>query len=279
MIAKYLRFPGGKRKVLTFSYDDGVEQDIRLIEIFRKYGMRATFNLNSALYSPEGTVHPEGKIHRRMTQAQVKDTYLEDVCEVACHTANHPMLTDCDTAVVCDQVLSDRKALETLFERQIHGMAYPFGPTNDRVVQCLKDCGIWYSRTVVSTEKFDMPTDWLRLPATCHHKNPRLMELADKFLSNDSRHQPIMFYVWGHAYEFEEKNNWEIIENFCEKMSGQEDIWYATNMEVYTAVKDYERLESSADGTRIYNPSVRSVWISDSKSNVYEIKPGETIYV
>ena len=31
-----MRFPGGKAKALTFSYDDGIEQDIRLIEIFKK---------------------------------------------------------------------------------------------------------------------------------------------------------------------------------------------------------------------------------------------------
>ena len=36
-------------KSLTFSYDDGVTQDVRLIEIFNKYGLKATFNLNSEL--------------------------------------------------------------------------------------------------------------------------------------------------------------------------------------------------------------------------------------
>ena len=34
----------GKMKALTFSYDDGVTQDARLIEIFNKYGLKATFN-------------------------------------------------------------------------------------------------------------------------------------------------------------------------------------------------------------------------------------------
>ncbi|HNX14524.1 MAG TPA: polysaccharide deacetylase, partial [Oscillospiraceae bacterium] len=33
-----------KKKAVTFSYDDGVTQDIRLIELFNKYGMKATFN-------------------------------------------------------------------------------------------------------------------------------------------------------------------------------------------------------------------------------------------
>ena len=36
----------GKMKAVTLSYDDGVAQDIRLIELLDRYGLRATFNLN-----------------------------------------------------------------------------------------------------------------------------------------------------------------------------------------------------------------------------------------
>ena len=63
----YLRFPDGKPKALTFSYDDGVETDKRLIEIFQKHGLKGTFNINSLLFAPEGTVYPAGTIHRRMS--------------------------------------------------------------------------------------------------------------------------------------------------------------------------------------------------------------------
>lgn len=277
MNSMYLRFPGGKAKALTFSYDDGVEQDMQLVDIFRKYGMKGTFNLNAGQISPEGTVHSEGKIHRRMTASQIMKTYTEDVCEIACHSFTHPHLTACNSAVVCNQIIEDRKALEALFSRQVHGMAYPYGPTNDMVVDVCRLCGIYYSRTTVSTLKFDMPTDWLRLPATCHHKNPKLMELADTFLNMHVDKFPQLFYVWGHAYEFEDKQNWHVIENFCEKMHGKDDIWYATNMEIYTAWADYMRLETSADGSRIFNPNCRSVWIANNKNEVFEIKPGETL--
>ncbi len=43
-------------KYLTFSYDDGVTQDIRLIELFNKYGMKATFNINSGLLEIQFTL-------------------------------------------------------------------------------------------------------------------------------------------------------------------------------------------------------------------------------
>ena len=274
----FLRFPGGKSKVLTFSYDDGVQQDIRLIEIFRKHGMKGTFNLNGGCFPPEGTVFPKGRVHRRLTAQEAMVSYPEDVCEVACHSYTHPHLTGFQaSAPVAIEILEDRKALESMFARPIHGMAYPFGPTNDMGVDVLKMCDIYYARTTVSTEKFDMPTDWLRLPATCHHKNPRLMELADTFLAAAPVTQPMMFYVWGHAYEFEEKDNWQVIEDFCDKMAHKDDIWYATNMEIYNAWSDYMRLETSADGRMIHNPSARSVWVAQKNKAPFEIQPGQTV--
>ena len=44
---KFDRYKDGKRYALTFSYDDGCAQDRRLVELFNKYEMKATFNFNS----------------------------------------------------------------------------------------------------------------------------------------------------------------------------------------------------------------------------------------
>ena len=41
-------------KAITFSYDDGVTQDQRLIEMFDRYGLKATFNINSGLLGKAG---------------------------------------------------------------------------------------------------------------------------------------------------------------------------------------------------------------------------------
>lgn len=274
----YLCFPGGKHKALTFSYDDGVEQDIRLANTFRKYNMKATFNINSGTFGPDDGSNPTSRKHRKLSRKEALEIYTDDLFEVACHGVHHESLTMCDVTSACIDVIDDRRNLETLFKRQIHGMAYANGLFNDDVVNILKYAGIWYSRTTESTLKFTMPSDWLRMPATCHHKNPQLMELADKFLELKSI-KPSVFYVWGHAYEFEDNNNWYVIEDFCNKMAGKDDIWYCTNMELYTAWVDYTRLESSADGHSIYNPSLRSVWVCDKKKNVYEIPSGQTIFI
>lgn len=39
MSTAFMRFPQGRAKALTLSYDDGVEQDIRLIEILNRHGL------------------------------------------------------------------------------------------------------------------------------------------------------------------------------------------------------------------------------------------------
>ena len=44
----------GKTKAVTFSFDDGVTQDVRLIGILDRYGLKATFNLNPSLLGLQG---------------------------------------------------------------------------------------------------------------------------------------------------------------------------------------------------------------------------------
>lgn len=51
----------GKMKAITFSYDDGVTQDIYLIELLNKYNLKCTFNLNSELLGKNGTLDCGGK--------------------------------------------------------------------------------------------------------------------------------------------------------------------------------------------------------------------------
>ena len=78
-----LRFPGGKEKAFTMSYDDGVQQDVRLIEIMRRNGVKGTCNIGAGLFAEEGTVYPEGQVHRRMTLNECLKAYEGDDIEVA----------------------------------------------------------------------------------------------------------------------------------------------------------------------------------------------------
>ena len=273
MATIFMRFPEGKGKAVTLSYDDGVEQDIRLIEIMKAHGLRGTFNINTGCYSKEGQVFPEGVIHRRMSHSQARKTYLNSGMEVAVHALTHPFLEWEPENVCAYEVLQDRKNIEDDFGGIVRGMAYPFGSYNDSVVAALKQCGIVYSRTVQSTERFDIPTDWLRLPATCHHNNPRLMELAHQFVESPVNN-PWLFYLWGHSYEFEQFDNWNVIEEFAEYIGNRKDIWYATNIEIYDYIAAYKQLQFSLDQKTVYNPTAMTLYF-ERNGQKHCIKSGE----
>ena len=181
---------------------------------------------------------------------------------------------------VAREIITDKENIEKLFGKITRGAAYPYGTYNDDVVASLDACGIAYCRTVESSENFDIPFDWLRLKPTCHHNNSNLTELANRFLAY--RPNPVdpswLFYVWGHTFEFDNDNNWGLMEDFLKLVSGREDVWYATNIEIYDYVEAYRSLITSADGKIIHNPTGTEIFFICNGEN-YSIKAGETIKI
>ena len=271
-----MRFPGGLPKALTLSYDDGVEQDEKLIEIAEKYGLKGTFNINSGCFPPEDVAYAPGTIHRRMPLERLKEVYAKSSWEIAAHAYTHASLVGLPANLAAEEVLRDRKELEGIFGTVVRGFAYPYGAYDDRSVSVLKDCGICYARTVNSTRDFHLPQDWLRLPATCHHNDPKLMELADRFVNTRGWWDPMFFYLWGHSYEFEACDNWNVIEEFAEKVSGKPDIWYATNIEVYDYCEAFSRLRFNTAMTLCVNPSACDLWFAYGEKEVH-VPAGQTV--
>lgn len=270
-----MRLKDGKLKVLTLSYDDGVVQDIRLMDIMDKYGLKGTFNISSGLYIPEDAVRE--RYYGRMKLSEAKKLYVNSGHEIAIHALTHPFLEKLDSTEVIYEITEDRKNLENQYGTIVKGMAYPFGTYSKEVVDILEKCGIKYSRTVNSTFGFNFPENWLTLNPTCHHNYEKLDELTERFVETPNRYgNAEMFYLWGHSYEFDNNDNWEVIEKFAQNAGGHDDIWYATNVEIYDYVMAYKRLETSYDKKIIHNPSNIDVWI-EVGGEVFCVKGGETL--
>lgn len=273
----FMRFPEGKAKVLTFSYDDGGVPDERLIKIFDKYNMKATFNLNGGL-----VLGAEQNGSGRMTPEKARELFENSPHEVACHGAYHTRFESQPLSVTAADIAFDRKILEEITGRIVRGMAYPFGGFSDDVFTVMKQAGLVYGRTVNSTRKFsipiDMKKDWLELNPTCHHSQENIMEMAEDFIKLSPDQYPEMFYVWGHSTDFDIDNNWEVIEEFCEKMQNKDDIWYATNIEIYDYFDAYYNLQFSAAMTRVHNPSAIDVWFVINEKE-YVVRAGQTLEI
>lgn len=227
----------GKKRAVTFSFDDGVTQDIRLIEILNKYGLKATFNLNSARFGTPGDdwVVEWGRIPRVMISAsQVAKLYVGH--EVAVHTLTHPNLTTLEEKEIIRQVDEDRKALSALCGYSVVGMAYPCGGVNndERVAAVIKNnTPIAYARTITSTYSFELQKEnLLRFNPTLHFLDGKTEETVERFL-NLQADSPQLLYIWGHSYELDyDESRWQRFEELCKTIANRKDVFYGTNKEV-----------------------------------------------
>lgn len=268
-------YPGGKKKALTLSYDDGVCQDKRLIPILDQYGLKCTFNLGSGVLGHQEW-HPIGADISKVQPEEVAALYANH--EVAGHGLWHSSLVDIGTPAAMYEIAEDRRRLENLTGKLVRGFAYPFGWENEDVQEILRLSGIESARTVVSTHSFKLPKNFLQWDPTCHHNDPELMSLAEKFCTDDS---PFgggeIFYLWGHAYEFDADKNWNVIEEFAKYVSGFRDkIWFATNTEIVDYVKAFRSLKYSSDCMMVMNPTATTVWVQVMR-DVVEIPAGATV--
>ena len=229
------RIWGGKKKAITFSFDDGVTQDIRLIEILNKYDLKATFNINSSLLGRKNELVRNGKAvrHDKIAPYDLKRIY--EGHEIAAHTLTHPNLTTLDREEIIKQVELDRRALSDLCGYEVVGMAYPCGGVNndDRVAEIIKtNTGIKYARTITSTHSFDRQENLFRFNPTVYYIENELDAVIDSFFKSDSTERELL-YIWGHSYEMDAGYiSWDRFDEVCRRLSGHEDVFYGTNKDV-----------------------------------------------
>jgi len=225
-----------KLKAITFSYDDGITQDIRLIELLNKYGLKCTFNLNSELLGKKGILTREGQqiAHYKIHPNDVKTVY--EGHEVAAHTLTHPNLTKLDNAEIIRQVEQDRLNLSELVGYEVVGMAYPCGGINndERTAKIIKEnTGVRYCRTITCNNCFNPQDNLYRFNPSAYHLNfDDLMRLGQQFIDLDAE-TPQILYVWGHSYEMDYyPDYWIRLEEFFKLISNKNDIFYGTNKEI-----------------------------------------------
>ena len=113
-------------------------------------------------------------------------------------------------------------------------MAYPGGThcIDERVARLIREhTGVKYARAIETNLSFAPQEDLYRFQGTLYHHEQwdRLFEMGERFLKAEEG----IFYIWGHAYEFDIfPERWQQFEEFCQMISGKEDIFYGTNKEV-----------------------------------------------
>lgn len=242
------------KKFFTLSFDDGLEQDKRLIELMKKYGLQGTFNLNGGLFGVKHYVAHLGdigfmdfsetarirrKLFKNVNQFRIPEDEIQQVYagfEIASHAFMHEPLALLKTERVKESIDKDLAALEEIAGYPITGHAYPGGMSSATVEACLKEKGMLFGREAFSSNSFAFPANPLRYRPTCSHSSKNTFDLLDSFIAAKPEQDDLMFMVWGHGYEFDygsELSSLDRIERFFEKIAGCQDIIFCTNSQAF----------------------------------------------
>lgn len=271
-------FPQGKTKALILSFDDGRTADRQLVNLMNQYRLPGTFHLNS---NKLGTKDYLGK-------EEIKTLFRGH--EVSGHSANHPSLTSLSKTDVIYEVLDDRKELERLTGYPVRGMSYPFGNTNDLVVEAITGLGIEYARTVGDTYNFNIPADRLRWQPTIHlfgktnyipndtaNDRKEMIEFNRVTTNFLQTKELALYYVWGHSWEYEGPGNkWAEVERFFKMLANNPAIHYTTQINLVDYCNAFRQLKFTVEKNIVYNPGLLTVFFK-MKDNVYSVAPGMTI--
>ncbi|TRZ51542.1 hypothetical protein D4S03_04955, partial [bacterium] len=189
------------QKYFTMSFDDGLEQDKRIIQILDQYHLKCTFNLNAGLFGAQKRVgrignigfleYPEGSTgfktrfknndHHRIPADEIVQVYAG--FEIASHGYKHEALGLIKPEQMEESIRKDIEALSKLTGYPIVGHAYPGGSSSAKVAACLKKYGVIYAREVLGSGSFSFPKDPLRSRATSMVLDKKLFALADQFIA------------------------------------------------------------------------------------------------
>ncbi|OCT16715.1 hypothetical protein A8709_08590 [Paenibacillus pectinilyticus] len=242
------------KKYFTMSFDDGLEQDKKLISIINQYDLKSTFNLNSGLFGEKQAVLRMGEIgfatvknrrkfpaslfkgvdHHRIPRDEIVQVY--EGHEVATHGQRHKLLITLSEDNLKHEITEDMNALTKLLGYEVTGHAYPGGGYNKAVIKCMRESGIAYARTAKSTQSFSLPQDPYKFNPTCWSHDKHIFELMDEFINTEPKGNDRVFCIAGHAYGFDygtERGSWTHLEKICEKIAGHDDIVYCTNQEIF----------------------------------------------
>ncbi len=241
------------RKFFTVSFDDGTEQDIRVIALMEKYGIRGTFNLSSSLFGereegverivnevlPEGTVK-QVKVrfdHNIMPVDQANEVYSREFIEIAGHGSHHLHQAGLGRAALEAEIADDAKRLSDIFCQMVTGHIFPYGEYDEECLQVMKEAGLTYGRLATSganKSDFRFKCERSIIQPTCRMTDYFSLPLLQNFIDAKAN-EDLVFYIWGHSFELDygTMNGCDAhLEEIFKTAAEAEDIEFVTNGEL-----------------------------------------------
>lgn len=236
------------KKYFTLAFDDGITQDLKIIELLNKYNVNCcTFYVNTGLAGADWSAAVSMLIgrevtHKRFTVKELKSGIYEGF-DVGSHTSTHPTMSGLSSSEVINEVNKDLRTIEACSYTRPVGMAWPGGDglyTDENVLDILNNTDIRFARGTTSTYSFALPNYFMTWYPTVAITDERVLTLAESFIEQKCDEDQL-FYVWGHGYELDAYDKWETLESLIAMMSKAADdgeIVLVTQTGFYQLYKD-----------------------------------------
>lgn len=197
-------------KIFLISFDDGTIWDQPFVELLNKYGMPATFNVNSGLEDFIWYYEDRFPVRRQIlsdTVAQYRGH------EVASHTLHHPWLNSLTPAQLSREVGEDCERIRQIFGLEEIGFGVPFTACGEREIRIIQKY-VRYIRLSAFSDSFALPEDPYHIPIHGLYNQPDIRRRIAAFAENDL---PVSLFVMaGHAYELEVLDHWTYMESLLQ---------------------------------------------------------------
>ena len=264
-------YPDGKTKAFNISYDDGVIQDTRFVELLNRYGLKGTFNLNYGLMKSGFTwQHECGMTVRRLHERDVCAIYKGH--EIAIHSYSHPYFDNMEEGEILKELGADKFFLERLTGREVAGYATPFYYYSDLMADCVRQCGFVYARISEESNDYSIPQDFYRWCGSKFHWDGDLEDFVHGFLQTEQ--ELALCQLVGHSYDLDVLNLWDKMELICSSVGNAPDVWSATHIEIVRYLTAMNQIRVT--DRQIFNGSSSVLWL-EIDGAVVSLQPGETI--
>lgn len=243
------------KKYVTLSFDDGLEQDKRIIEILKQYGLKATFNLNSGLFGQRRKIGRMGdygifelpdedgfsaKLLKAAPAHRIPEDEIGQVYagfEIAAHGHHHDDLKNLHGAELNTAIGVDLTKLQRITGEKVKGFVYAKGNHTREAEKYLREHGISYGRLARTNGSFTLPQNPLCFAPTAWLIEKQISQLIRKFQQAEATDQDLLLSLWGHGYEFDfgtENCNWTRFEKLCQELAMLDNVVFCTNAEVFS---------------------------------------------
>lgn len=197
-------------KIFLISFDDGTVWDSRFVNLLNKYGMNATFNLNSGLEDFVWNYEDRFPVRRQILSETVEQYRGH---EVASHSLHHHWLNSLTPPQLSREIGEDCEALKKIFGLQEIGFGVPFTACGEREVAIIKKY-VRYIRLSEFSDSFALPSDPYHIPIHSLYNQPDIRQRIAAFAANAL---PVSLFVMaGHSYELEVLDHWGYMEELLQ---------------------------------------------------------------